>query len=144
MDFRQENDNFRQDLFHQYLFAMLKYNFDRIFKARGIEKPFTFLKRSGFGDHLAGRIKNNIATRLELREMERLCLLLRCTPNDLYEWVPDDSAQIDDRHPMNVIRKKEKIADLTKTLHSVPLEQVEEIEKLIREHIAGTQPPAAG
>jgi hypothetical protein len=70
--------------------------------------------------------------------------LLRCTPNDLYEWVPDDSAQIDDRHPMNVIRKKEKIADLTKTLHSVPLEKVEEIEKLIREHIAGTQPPAAG
>lgn len=117
---------------------MLTYNFERVFKARGIEKKYTFLKKAGFGDHLAGKIANNQVKQLRFSHTERLCLMLRCTPNDFYEWIPDEPEQIDDRHPMNILRKKEKISDITKTLNSVPLEKIEEIEQLIREKIAGT------
>ena len=114
---------------------MLKYNFDRVFKARGIEKRYVYLKRAGFGDHLASRIKNNKVAQLGLRETEKFCLLMRCTPNDLYEWEPDESMETDATHPMNTIRKRDKIADLTKTLNTVPLEKLDEIDELIRSHI---------
>jgi len=116
---------------------MIAYNFDRIFKARGINKPFSFLKKCGFSDSFASKIKNSRASRLDLRMIERLCLHLRCTPNDFMEWTPEkeEDIQIDSTHPLNHIRKSEKIIDLTKTLSSVPLDQLEEIERLINEKI---------
>lgn len=115
---------------------MLKYNFDRIFKARGIEKPFTFLKKAGFSDNFATKVKNNRVNRLDLDPMERLCIKLNCTPNDFLEWTPDKKNAVDNDHPLNIIKRSEKVVDITKTLNSVPLGKLEEIEKLIKAQIA--------
>lgn len=114
---------------------MITYNFDRIFKARGIERPFTYLRKAGFSDNFATKIKNNKVSRLNLREIERLCIILRCTPNDFYEWKPDQDNQVDKDHPINNIKKSDKAVNLTKILHSVPLGELDEIEKLIIEKI---------
>jgi len=114
---------------------MLTYNFDRVFKARGIDKPFAHLQKAGFSDSLASRLKKNKIARLNLSSIERLCLLLRCTPNDLMEWVPDKSSNVAADHPMHKIIKSEKIVDITKTLNSVPLERLGEIEELIKNKI---------
>jgi len=114
---------------------MLIYNFDRVFKARGIERPFTYLIKAGFSDNFATKVKNNKLVRIHLRELEKLCLLLRCTPNDFCEWVPDNDANIDSGHPIHMIRKSDKVVDMTKTLNSVPLGQLDEIEEMIQEKI---------
>ncbi len=114
---------------------MLKYNFDRIMKARGIQRPFTYLKKAGFSDNFATRVKNNRINRLNLESMERLCILLRCTPNDLMEWIPESKHNIDHEHPINNIKKSNKVIDITKTLNSVPLGKLEEIENLINEKL---------
>ncbi len=114
---------------------MMYYNFKRIFKARGIERPFTFLQKAGFSDNFASKCHRNLIRRLELRELERLCYLLRCTPNDLIVWEPDDSLSLDKNHPLMEIRKPEKTVDMTKALSSVPLNQLEEIEQLILDKI---------
>ncbi len=114
---------------------MIKYNFDRIFKARGVNKPFTYLTQAGFSDNFATRVKNNRIKRLELKELERLCLLLRCTPNELFEWTPNEENQNDENHPLQAIKKSEKVFDLTKMLNSVPLGELDEIEELINERI---------
>lgn len=114
---------------------MLTYNFDRIFKARAIERPFSFLRKAGFSDNFATKIKNNKVLRLNLREIERLCILLRCTPNDFYQWEPDNDSQVDNEHPINLIKKSDKAINLTKILSSIPLGQLDEIEKLITEKI---------
>lgn len=114
---------------------MIKYDFDRILKARGIERPFTYLRNAGFNDHMATRIKNNRVIRLDLKHLERACLLLRCTPNDLMVWIPEKGAQIDKEHPMNVIRKSEHEINLVQTLNSVPIGKLEAINKLIKDEI---------
>jgi len=114
---------------------MIRYNFTRIFKARGIDKPFSFLKQSGFSDSFASKVKNSRVSRLDLQLIERLCLHLRCTPNDFMEWIPDTGMDIDVNHPLNQIRRSDKIVDITKTLNSLPLGQLEEIEKLIKDKI---------
>ena len=114
---------------------MIRYNFDRMFKARGIERPFTFLRKAGFSDNFATKIKKNNVKRLELKELEKLCLILKCTPNDFFEWTPDKDIQIDENHAINIIRKSDKVVDLTKTLNSVPLGKLKEIETLINEKL---------
>ena len=114
---------------------MIIYNFNRIFKARGIERPFSFLRQVGFSDNFATKIKNNKVRYLGLKELEKLCLILKCTPNDFFEWIPDEEMLSDDEHALNIIRKSDKVVDLTKTLNSIPLGQLAEIEQMIKEKI---------
>ncbi len=112
---------------------MLRYNFSRILKARGIEKPVGYLKNAEFSDNFAIKVKNNRVVRINLRELERLCLVLQCTPNDFYEWIPDKDVQTDPNHPLNAVKKSEKVIDLTKMLNSIPLGYLEDIQSVIEE-----------
>ena len=48
---------------------MLTFNFSRIFKARGIEKPFSYLVKVGYSDNFATRIVNNRIKRLDLGDL---------------------------------------------------------------------------
>ncbi len=114
---------------------MIIYHFDRVFKARGIVKPFAFLKKSGFSDSLASKIKNNKVARLNLPTIEHLCIMLRCTPNDLMEWRPDSNHTIDTEHPIHKLKRSDKIVDITRTLNTVPLDKLDRIEELIRTEI---------
>jgi DNA-binding Xre family transcriptional regulator len=114
---------------------MLQYNFDRVFNVRGIERPFTFLRKAGFSEQFASRIKNNRVRRLNMAELERICLLLRCTPNDLMEWIPENNSEVSDKHPINKLVRKDHVTNLVRSLHEVPFERMEKIEKLIREQL---------
>jgi len=114
---------------------MIFYNFDRVFKARGIDRPFTFLRNAGFSDNFATKVKNNRVVRINLKELEKLCIVLRCTPNDFCEWIKDKDTQVDADHPLHLIQRSEKVVDMIKTLNSVPLGQLSEIEDLIQEKI---------
>ncbi len=100
---------------------MIRYNFNRIFKARGIDRPFTFLKNSGFSPRFATTLIQHRIRQLNLDKIERLCLLFRCTPNDFLEWTPNKGQQVDQNHPINEIRKSDVLLEITKTLNEVPL-----------------------
>lgn len=114
---------------------MIRYNFDRVFKARGIDKPFAFLCKAGFPDNLASKIKNNKVLSMQTKTMEKLCLILHCTPGDFFEWIPDKSTLVDQSHPLNKIRKSEKEVNLTQTLNLIPIGQLAEIEQMIKDKI---------
>ena len=114
---------------------MLFYNFDRIFKARAIDKPFSFLKSYGFSSSFSSKVKQNQIGRLNSRELERLCLCLKCTPNDLMEWKPDSDVVIDEEHPIYKLHRPEALTDMTRLLNSIPLEKVEEINQIIQQKL---------
>ncbi|GAF02320.1 helix-turn-helix domain-containing protein [Saccharicrinis fermentans] len=114
---------------------MLKYNFRRIFRARGIEKPHAYLRKAGFSVNFATKVKNNNIKRLDLKELEKLCLLLRCTPNDFMEWMPDPNTELSEKHPMNDLKKPANEVDFVKTLSEVPLGKLEELNRLLKEHL---------
>jgi DNA-binding Xre family transcriptional regulator len=120
--------------------TMINYNFDRIFKARGVDRVFTYLTKAGFSDNFATKIKNNKIKRIGLKELEKLCILLRCTPNDFYEWIPENDSQVDKNHALHTIRKSDKVFDLTKTLNSVPLSELDKLEELINQTIKSAEP----
>lgn len=113
---------------------MLQYNFDRMFKARGVERPYTYMIHSGFGSNLATRMRRNQVRSVRLETLERICLLLRCTPNDVMEWTPDD--QDDKDHPLNRLRRTEsKVVDITRSLNALPMDKLEEISKFIDKQV---------
>ncbi len=114
---------------------MLTFNFTRIFKVRGINKPFSYLIKLGYSPSFATRITNNRSRRLDLAEIEKLCELLRCTPNDLIEWTPGNNDAANDTHPLMPLMRKDKVAQLTQILNSASIEKLNEIESILRKEM---------
>ena len=115
---------------------MLTFNLKRIFAARGVQRPFTYMVRRGFSDNFSSAIINGRKHQMNLREVERLCELLKCTPNDLLEWKPSaEQAAVAD-HPLKPLERTEKVAGLTQLLSSVPLDKLAHIETLIKRELA--------
>lgn len=114
---------------------MLNYNFDRVFKARGIDRPFRYLKKLGFTDNMAVKINRNRVVRIHVKDMELLCLSLRCTPNDFMAWEPENGEQVADNHPLYQIKRNEDQVEITKMLNSIPVDKLGDIKKLIREEV---------
>ncbi len=119
---------------------MLKYNINKVLKERRIEKPIKYLRQAGIYEAFALRIKNNQVKRINLPTIEKLCILLKCTPNDLMEWKPDDNAELYKDHPLNIMMEnRKKIDDLSKMLSSVPFEKLGNIEELIKKEVEGSE-----
>ena len=120
-------------------FALLKLNFDimlslnlsRIFKARSISQPYKFLVMNGFVPFIAHKYKNSKVTQIRVDHIEKLCIALNCTPNDLFEWFPDNLLDNRDDHPLHHIRQRDKKIDINKLLSKLSLQKLEEVEKLI-------------
>jgi len=114
---------------------MLISRFDRIFKARDIAHPYSYLCNARFSDTLASRIKNNKVERLRMNHLEKLCILLKYIPNDIVAWHSDSKTDIEAEHPLNNLRQSDHEIDLVKTINSIPLGKLEKIEQLIKEEL---------
>lgn len=111
---------------------MIKFNFGRIFNARGISKPYSFLLKAGFSNGFAYKVSNDRVKNIRNKELEKLCLLLVCTPEDFMEWEPDKGVNVDKDHPLYELQKTDDIFDITKSLRSVPMDRLEEIYEHIQ------------
>ena len=114
---------------------MLTFNFARVFKARGIEKPFSFLVKAGYSDNFATRVANSRMERMNLKDVEALCVLLHCTPNDILEWIPDKKDGKSENHPLSPLRRTGTVSQLNQILNAVPLNKLMEIETLIKKEL---------
>jgi len=111
---------------------MLKFNLARLFNARGIERPFSYLVKQGFSANMATRIANSNLRRLSLRSTERLCCLLNCTPNDLLEWVPENAEEAKPSHALFSLLRQGENLRITSLLRSLPLEEIKAVEAYIQ------------
>jgi hypothetical protein len=118
---------------------MLKFNFQRIFKAKGIDRPFTYLLGQGFQRSAASRINAGSMTSIKLKELERYCEKFECTPNDLLEWTPNKYVEDADKHPLISLRRVDSSVNIKAMLNSIPVAHLEEIEKFIQEKAKQSQ-----
>jgi len=114
---------------------MLTFNFNRVFKARGVERSFSYLCEQGYSPNFASRIKNNRGKQLKLDDLEKLCLLLRCTPNDLLEWKPAASLENPESHPLGALLRDKQLEQLNQLLHNLPLDKLEQVDAFIRREV---------
>jgi len=114
---------------------MLRLNLQPIFKARGIDRPYTFLVRIGLTPHSASMILSTKSKVFKLDHIERICKHLNCEPNDLLLWTADKNNPIADNHPLqNLSNKAGNAANEVITMRDIPYKQLKEItQKLASE-----------
>jgi len=113
---------------------MLKFNFPRVFKARGIDRPFTFLVKHGYSTNMATRMVNDRTRQLNVKDVERLCLMLKCTPNDFFDWIPGKNDIDIEHHPLNALRRNDETV-LAQLINDIPMNKLADIEKLVKREL---------
>lgn len=111
---------------------MLKYDFKRIFIIRGISNPLQFLRKHGFTPQTANRIAHNLVGSVSLEILESLCILLKCTPNDLMVWSADKDSNLSGNLPLNELVRKDDYTDFASLCSDLSLGQIEEMMNSVK------------
>jgi len=120
---------------------MLSFDPARIMRLRNIEKPFAFLRANGFGHHTAHLLIAGRISAVKVGHIQRLCHLLRCTPNDLFSYQPDKDAPEPTADILGtLIRKPCSTAPLSTIFQELPIERLEAIRQELTDRI---DPPHA-
>ena len=104
---------------------MLHYNIERAILMRGHINPKSYLKRMGFTRFIISNLLSK-PKNIRMEHIEKLCLDLHCTPNDLMEWIPSESEPIEDNHPLTKLRRNGLSTPVYSALLSVPAEKLDE------------------
>ena len=111
---------------------MLKYNLKRLLQERSIKNPVTFLTNAGFNRQTASRLASNRFAVLSAAYFEKLCVALKCTPNDLMDWVPDKNTSAEN-HPLASLQRIQLPPHLIDVMEDVPASKLKEFREKIFE-----------
>lgn len=111
---------------------MLYFNYKRLFELRGIKNPFKYLMENGFSRAKAYKITSSYPTSMKLDNIDKMCTLFSCTPNDILTWVPNKDSQIPENHPLQKLKKVE-VLNFTSITKDVPVSQIPELLKSLQE-----------
>ena len=114
---------------------MLKFNFTRVFNAKGIDKPYSHLVNAGYSASFATRVVNNKVKQMNLQHVEKLCVLLQCTPNDLLEWIPNSTSTQGQGHPLSSLQRVANDSQIKRILYNIPVDRLADIEQLILKEV---------
>lgn len=112
---------------------MLTFNPRRIFAQRGIEKPARMLIKNGVAPSTATRFLQAQTSLIKIEYIEKVCVMMHCTPNDLFDWKPDAKTNLAENHPLNALKRDEQIKNIRELLHDLPVEKLSQIENLVNE-----------
>jgi DNA-binding Xre family transcriptional regulator len=112
---------------------MLNFNPKNIFLLRGIEKTTGFLVKMGMSYPSASRYLKSKSQFVKIKDIEKLCVALNCTPNDLFEWKPDASVVLPKTHSLNKLGNGENTLNLQQLVKDVPSDKMHLIESLLDE-----------
>lgn len=112
---------------------MLTINAGRIFKMRGLSGHLIRLVRAKITRRTAHGFLDGSAKTVKLKHLEKMCLLLNCTPNDLFDWKPDEESNPPESHSLYSLRKNVEIKNFSEKLKDVPIEKLKEINQFIED-----------
>jgi len=97
----------------------------------GIEDPRRWLVKNGFNHVTAGRLMNNTQDSIKYATMEKLCLLLNCTPNELLSFQPNSNSTVAASHPIQKLKHVPKEASITGRLKALSPEKIKEVQEFL-------------
>jgi DNA-binding Xre family transcriptional regulator len=111
---------------------MIVFNLKRVCADKGIGEPAKFLRKNGFSTFTSHSLLNYHQPHLQYKHVEKLCLLLRCTPDMLLDWIPDKDAVVAEDHPLQ--RMKPRVGpSISAQLTELPPEKIEMVRKFLEE-----------
>ena len=111
---------------------MLRYNLNKHFKLRGITYPARYLMEIGLTKQSAYNVARGNFVSLSPEHLEKLCLALNCTPNDLMDWEPGKNVVNPEAQSLQKLRPVQ-LTDLKNFINSLPYEKMNEIIAQIEE-----------
>ena len=112
---------------------MLYFDIKRILKTRGIDEPYRWLVKNGFVPQTVHSWLNYQLGYIKPDHLERLCLLLNCTPNDLFDWREDGKTVVHDTHALRTLTKQAPDTSLQRALSELPLDKLEKLGEMLAE-----------
>lgn len=106
---------------------MLKFNLHPFLKMRRVVNARRYLIDLGINHITAAKLLKGEMTSLRLEHIEKICLALRCTPNDLLEWTPDKSFSTDSAHPIHTLVPHKNVDKLLDKLNTMSYEEMERL-----------------
>jgi DNA-binding Xre family transcriptional regulator len=111
--------------------SMLVFNINRIMALRGIHQRYGFLVKKGFHRTVAANLANNRAANIKLAHLEKLCRLLNCTPNELFEFKSDANEMFPENHALNKLKREVNVPTVTQIMKEIPVEKLRRVEELL-------------
>ena len=111
--------------------TMLVLNITRIANLRGINHVFSFLRKLGISHNVAGRYASGEALSFSFTHLLKICTALNCTPNDLIQFVPNQTQPLTPNHPLNNLQKNNLPENFKQLLQNLPLEKFNQIAQII-------------
>lgn len=113
---------------------MLYLNILKVCVNKGIDDPKHWLLKNGFSRVATARLLDTRSQEsFNYESLEKLCLLLYCTPNDLITWQPKADAAIPANHPMLKLKDARIGASISSKLKTMSLEKIATVQKLLDE-----------
>lgn len=114
---------------------MLEFNFDKAFRKRGISRVYSFMIKAGFSNNFTYRATKNKLNGIKLDLLEKLCIELNCTPNDLLEWKEGREKLAPDHELRSLEAKENDIDKIENSFKRLPMSKLNEIQKIIKEEL---------
>ncbi len=125
------------DLF-LYLFGLkhlfiLALNVLKLLEDRGIVNPQTYLVKNGIPYYTVSRLVTNKTKNITYATLEKLCLICKCTPDDLFVWVADADLQLTEPVALEKLKPKPKPLSAAERMKNLSAEQLEQLQQFINE-----------
>lgn len=111
---------------------MLKLNLRKIASMRGIKNISIEMQRHGIKHYTASRYNRGMMAHFKLEHIEKLCLMMNCTPDDLLEWIPDKTLENAPDIALNKLKHQE-VFDFMEMSKNIPLDKLPELKKMCDE-----------
>lgn len=99
---------------------------------RQIQKPHRELVKTGIAPSTATNLLNYHNVRVTVEHIEKICLALNCTPNDLFEWRSKANESIPENHALNSLKPSETTENLSELMKTIPVEKLSQIDEFVR------------
>ncbi len=109
---------------------MLILDVERICKEKGISNPSVWLRGLGFHSKMVTLLMRRQSRRLDYRHLEKICLALHCTPDDLFAWQPDADGAVAANHPLQALVRVGK-PDIQTLLRDIPSHKMDALRELM-------------
>lgn len=110
---------------------MLTLNLKPIFKARGIQNPYTYLVKVGFTPSTAHNILNNKTNSFNLKHIDLLCTVLNCEPNHLIKFTPNPNQHYPENHSLFALIPAPTTETISETIASIPYTDLQKLTNTI-------------
>lgn len=111
---------------------MLTFSLTRILNIKGIDKPYSYLRKQGYGSKKSNWLVFGKKSVINLDEVEKFCLEYKCTPNDLLSWSPSKMEDDYPENPLQLIRRDDDIQPVLSLMDNMSNQGIAELEKYIQ------------